>query len=188
MTATSEARLASPRTLTAAALAAAGAAGLAGAAWLTNTPMLLLAGAGIAAATLFVAAAITDARRGILPNRLLAIAAAMLAVALPAHALLTGEPARIGQALIGGAAIAAIYLLIYAGRGAGAGDVKLATLIGFHTTYLSWYLGALAALAPYLLAIPAVIYFLARRQSTRRIPFGPFLAAGHLLALAAATI
>lgn len=172
-----------------ASLAAAGAGGvLAITAAIFDQPLLLLAGASTVAIALVVLAAIHDARTGLLPNRLLAPAGALLAIALPLHALLTGDPARLGQGLLGAGIVAALYMAVYAAGGTSAGDVKLATIIGLHTAYLSWMGGAIALATPYLLAVPVVIYFAARGQAKRRIPFGPFLAAGYGVALASTAL
>lgn len=166
-------------------LAAASIGGvLAIAAAIIDQPLVLLVGAGTVAITLVVLAAIHDARTGLLPNRLLAPAGALLAIALPLHALLTVDLGRLGQGLLGAVIVAALYIAAYAAGATSAGDVKLATIIGFHTAYLSWMIGAIAIAVPYFLAVPAVIYFAARGQTKRRIPFGPFLAAGYVLSVA----
>lgn len=153
-----------------------------------DRPLLILAGAGLLAMSLIVAAAIYDGRTGLLPNRLLAPAAAVLAAALPLHALLTGDLTRLGQGLLGAGIAAAVYIAVYATGATSAGDVKLATIISFHTAYLGWTVCAIAIATPYLLAIPVVLFFVGRRLSQRRIPFGPFLAVGYLLAVGAAII
>lgn len=186
MTAATAAPAQAQRTTRRAVLAAAAVGGvLAAAAAAADQPLVLLVGAGVLAIALVVVAAFHDARTGLLPNRLLAPASAVLAAALPLHALLTGEPTRLGQGLLGAGIAAAIYLAVYATGATSAGDVKLATIVAFHTAYLGWTVCAIAIATPYLLAIPVVLFFVVRRQSQRRIPFGPFLAAGYLLAVGA---
>lgn len=161
---------------------------LTAAALLAAQPALVLVVDAIALLGLLGAAAFVDARHGRLPNRLLAPAAALLATTLPLHAIATGEPARIGQGLLGAGIAAAIYLAAWAARATGAGDVKLATIVGMFTTYLAWTSGAIALAAPYLLAIPAVIYFASKRRLRGRLPFGPYLVAGLAIATLAYAI
>ena len=127
-----------------------------------------------------VALSCSDIRRRRLPNRLTLPGAALilLVAALTGH----GRPA-----LLGAAALFAVYLVVHlaAPSALGAGDVKLAIGIGALTgAYGSavWTLAALAA--PLLTAGWAVAAVCARRGRT--VPHGPSmcLAAAASIALA----
>ena len=164
--------------------------------------MASFAGAGFAAASvafsrsaiaaltgsfiaLMGALALIDAVSRILPNRLLRPAGAIYALAVPLTSLfVTGLHPVTG--LIG--------LLAYGGRllvvnlipsGMGMGDVKLAALIGFVLGSLRleavWVAALGGVFAGGLGAVVALVAFRAGRRGT--IPYGPFLAAGAVLAV-----
>ncbi len=134
------------------------------------------AAAAIACGALVVATA-TDLERRIIPNRVvLPAAAAVLALQTASH---------LSPQWAFGAAGAAGFLLLaalaYPG-GMGMGDVKLALLIGAvlgRTTPVGLMLGLLFAFVPsaVLLAMHG------KRARKMKIPFGPFLAAGAVVAL-----
>lgn len=127
-----------------------------------------------------VAAAAIDLRLRIVPNRLLAPAAAW---AVAAAAVLA--PAELpGRALSGALAFAVLLAPALIRPGAlGMGDVKLAGMMGL-------YLGAavVPALAAAFVAGAAVgaamLVGRGRAASGRAIPFAPFLAGGGLVGLA----
>jgi leader peptidase (prepilin peptidase) / N-methyltransferase len=134
------------------------------------------AAAGIACGALVVVTA-TDLERRIVPNLVVLPAAAVVL------ALQTATHPSVEWALgaIGAAGFLFAAALAYPG-GMGMGDVKLALLIGAllgRTTPVGLMLGLLFAFVP-----SAVL--LARhgmRARKMKIPFGPFLAAGALVAL-----
>ena len=91
------------------------------------------------------------------------------------------------RALLGGLALCAFYfvlVLIYP-KGMGLGDVKLAAVLGLYLGWLGWsyvliggFLGfALGA----LVSIPLMLFKRAGRKT--KIPFGPFMLAGALIAI-----
>src|SRR5436190_17355084 len=124
-----------------------------------------------------VAVSATDVERQIIPNRIVLPAAA---VVLAANTLLhpSVEWAAAG---IGAALFLFLAALAYPG-GMGMGDVKLALLLGFalgRTVPVAMMIGMVSAL------VPSVV-LLARHGSAARkmkIPFGPFLALGGVVAL-----
>jgi leader peptidase (prepilin peptidase) / N-methyltransferase len=134
------------------------------------------AAAGIACGALVVVTA-TDLERRVVPNLVVLPAAAVVL------ALQTATHPSVEWALgaIGAAGFLFAAALAYPG-GMGMGDVKLALLIGAllgRTTPVGLMLGLLFAFVP-----SAVL--LARhgmRARKMKIPFGPFLAAGALVAL-----
>lgn len=126
-----------------------------------------------------VAVSVTDLKRRIIPNVIVLPAAA---VVLAAQTVLHPS-AEWAVAAFGAALFLFVAAVAYPG-GMGMGDVKLALLLGAmlgRSVTVALMLGMLAAL------VPAVV-LLARHGSAARkmaIPFGPFLAAGGLVALLA---
>ena len=137
-----------------------------------------------------VALAFIDARHQRLPDALTLLSYPVALVLLGAAALAVPDGGRrFVVALIGLAAAWLLFLiqaLIYP-AGIGWGDVKLSGVLGL---YLGW-LGVSALVAGlflgYLLAALAGLGLLAARRATRKsqLPFGPFLLAGTLIAIAA---
>ena len=134
------------------------------------------AAAAIACGALVVITA-TDLERRIVPNRVvLPAAAAVLALQTASH-----PSPEWALGALGAAGFLFLAVLAYPG-GMGMGDVKLALLIGALlglTTPVGLMLGLLFAFIPsaVLLARHGV------RARKMRIPFGPFLAAGAVVAL-----
>jgi len=96
-------------------------------------------------------------------------------------------------ALLRGVIAAAVLWVFYKGlalipRGMGGGDVKLAPLLGFYLGWLGWSAVAVGAFAAFLLGGIVGAALLAVRAADRksRIPFGPSMLAGALLAVFAA--
>ncbi len=122
-----------------------------------------------------------DVRR--LPNRLLAVHAAFVALGVEAAALITNDAKIAIQASVGAAvAFAVFWLLDHLRRGGlGWGDGKYVPILGAATAAISltveWWAFLIACLA-------AVIATLFRRRRTT-FPFGPWLFAGAIAALAA---
>jgi leader peptidase (prepilin peptidase)/N-methyltransferase len=139
-----------------------------------------LSGAAAVAAffcLVLVAVSATDVEHRIIPNRIVLPAAAIVLVA---NTVLHPSPVwAIGALGASGFLFAAA--LAYP-KGMGMGDVKLALLMGAalgKTVSVALMLGMVAALVPGL-------YLLARHGSAARkmrIPFGPFLALGSVVAL-----
>jgi len=89
------------------------------------------------------------------------------------------------RALLGAVAYGGVFLVIafIAPRGLGMGDVKLTALIGLVMGSLGLgYVGVAAGAAILLGGIGGVAALLAGRGRKTAIPFGPFLAAGALVA------
>jgi leader peptidase (prepilin peptidase) / N-methyltransferase len=138
--------------------------------------------AGAAALAWLVALSAYDIRERRLPNVLtLPGAAAVLIVAVVAG---RGMPA-----LLGGAALFALYLVVHLAAPAamGAGDVKLALGVGALTGAFGvdvWLLAALGA--PLMTAGLAVVAVVWRAEST--VPHGPSMCAATTVALALAVL
>jgi leader peptidase (prepilin peptidase)/N-methyltransferase len=134
--------------------------------------------AGFTACTLVVLAAV-DLERGIIPNRIVLPATAIVLLAQ-----LALFPAQAVEWLLAAAAVSLALLIPRLIRPAwmGMGDVKLALLLG---AALGWeVLGAL--LIACLSIFPVALIVLIRGGASARkstLPFGPFLAFGALVAL-----
>ena len=143
--------------------------------------------AGIVAPFLgvMVALAVIDLRNRVLPNRIvypsLVIAAAAIAVGAVFDGGVDAARAAIGFAAYGGSLL--LLALIYP-AGLGMGDVKLVALIGLVLGSLSLAHVAVAAgvgfAAGGVFGIGALLVRRAGRKT--QIPFGPFLAAGAVVA------
>ncbi|MEU1385221.1 MULTISPECIES: A24 family peptidase [unclassified Nonomuraea] len=142
-------------------------------AWLAGPPYAGLALAG-------TALAVIDWRTSLLPDAITLPAYPIIALTL----LPTGELPR---ALLGAAALAAVYGLLWFARPAamGLGDVKLAGLIGMAAAAMSWQAWVAAAFAGQVLgALYAVALLLTGRGDRHtQFPFGPFMLLGAFVAL-----
>lgn len=133
---------------------------------------------------LMVALAIIDLRHRIIPNRvvypsLLAFAAYIVVVGL------AGGGLDVIRAGIGMLAYGGVLLLvaIVSPKGMGMGDVKLAALIGLVLGSVGLRYMTVAGGAGVLLGgVGAIVALIAGASRKHAIPFGPFLAAGALVA------
>jgi leader peptidase (prepilin peptidase)/N-methyltransferase len=138
-------------------------------------------------AAISIALALIDIDVHRLPDALTLPSYPIAAVLLTAGALAAHEPFNLARAAIGGAALFALYAVLWFvyPRGMGLGDVKLAGVLGMYLGYLSW--GALAVGAFFGFALGGVvgITLMAIGRATRKskIPFGPFMLAGALAAV-----
>jgi leader peptidase (prepilin peptidase)/N-methyltransferase len=164
--------------LLSAVLFAAGA-GRFGADWVLPAYLLLFAA--------LVAISAVDLQLQIIPNRIVypAIFASVPLLALAAWG--DHEPSDLVRALLGGAAAWTALLLIHiiSPGGMGFGDVRLSFLLGMFLGWLGYayvmlglFLGFLAGSVIGLLLVGLRI-----RKRTDHVPFGPFLAAGAILAI-----
>jgi leader peptidase (prepilin peptidase)/N-methyltransferase len=143
----------------------------------------LTADAAVAAffCAVLVAISATDVERRIIPNRIvLPAAAVVLAANTMLHPSVEWTVAGLGAALF-----LFVAALAYPG-GMGMGDVKLALLLGVmlgRTVPVAMMVGMLSAI------VPSVVLFARHGSAARkmRIPFGPFLAFGGIVALFAGT-
>ncbi len=131
-----------------------------------------------------VALAVIDARTKRLPNRLvypsLAVAAPYLLVARLAGAGVDLLDALIGMLAYGGGLF---VVALVAPKGMGMGDVKLAALMGLVLGSLGLeYVAVAAGLGILLGGVGAVVALVAGAGRKQAMPFGPFLAAGAILA------
>jgi len=83
--------------------------------------------------------------------------------------------------LIAAVALGVLFLVLALAGGMGLGDVKLVPVIGLASPTLA--IAVLAPLAAFVLGGVVSVVVLARRGRGARIPFGPFLLAGYVVAL-----
>jgi leader peptidase (prepilin peptidase)/N-methyltransferase len=122
-----------------------------------------------------------------LPRQVIYVSAAIGGVLLVAGALVEREPERIGWAALGGAigvvALGAIHLAVP--HGMGLGDVRLAGLLGLHLGWLSIGHVPLGLFLGFVFGAVVGVAMIAVGRAGRRtaLPFGPFLAAGTIVAV-----
>lgn len=95
-------------------------------------------------------------------------------------AALSGDWPLAGQAALGGAALGGFYLAAAVFGDLGLGDVKLAAILGVTLAYSSWTAFLWGGTIGLILALPHALWI---RGQGRRIPLGPYMVAGAVLAL-----
>ena len=139
-----------------------------------------------------VVAAVIDLEHRIIPNRLTLRLPLVLLPLLVLAAAVDGDWHGLTRALIAAIAIpgfmfalSELFRLVRGKQGIGMGDVKFAISIGLVVGYLGgWHL-VVFAYATIISALGIVVaLMLARRANlATRIPFGPYLAVGALVAI-----
>ena len=128
-----------------------------------------------------------DLREFRLPREITYTAFVLGAIALVIAALVNDEPERIWQAALGaGIALAVMGLIYVASRGQmGDGDVRLAPLLGLYLGYLNPGIVPVGLFLGFLLGAVIGVVAMAVGKAGRKtaLPFGPFLAAGTVLAV-----
>ena len=133
-------------------------------------------------AAVSVALTLIDLDTSRLPNAIVLPSYIVGAVLLGASAILTGDVESLLGALIGAAALFAVYfaLVLVSRGGMGFGDVKLAGVLGLFLGWLGWGELAVGAFAAFFLGgIFGVALLLVRRAGRKsKIPFGPWMLLG----------
>ena len=137
----------------------------------------MIAPSALVALTGTLVAATVDARTGLIPDTLTRTIALVALVCAAATGVV---PLACGGAYAVGGALLALHLLTR-GSGLGLGDVKLGTAIGIGFGPVA---GLIALGAAFVLGGAYASWLLATHRARRRdaLRFGPFLAAGTLLA------
>jgi leader peptidase (prepilin peptidase)/N-methyltransferase len=122
-----------------------------------------------------------------LPREITYTAFGLSSVAIVIAALVNDEPERIWQALLGAGIALAIMGGIYlvSRGGMGDGDVRLAPLLGLHLGYLNPGIVPIGLFLGFLIGAVVGVVMMATSKAGRKtaLPFGPFLAAGTVLAV-----
>jgi leader peptidase (prepilin peptidase)/N-methyltransferase len=141
---------------------------------------LYLAAVGIALALIDL-----DCKR--LPDALTLPSYPVAIVLLGIAALLGSDSGDWTRALLGGAAMFAVYFALCFAypAGMGFGDVKLSGVLGLYTAWLGWGAWAVGLFLGFLLGGVFGIALIATRKGGRKtaVPFGPFMLLGALLAV-----
>jgi leader peptidase (prepilin peptidase) / N-methyltransferase len=123
-----------------------------------------------------------------LPDPLTASAYVGTLCLLAAAALATHHPGQLGRAVLAGAGLASLYLimLFVSPASIGPGDGKLAASVGTALGWLGWGALVTGALACFMAASLFAIALLALRRArlSDHIAFGPFILLGALAAIA----
>ena len=131
--------------------------------------------------------AVVDLQHRLLPNRVVLPALAAGTALLLLAALADGAWDALLRAVLGAAALFAVYLVLalVSPGGLGMGDVKLAALVGLYLGWLGWAAVVLGALAGFVVqALVALVLLAARRIGLRgELPFGPAMLAGAALVI-----
>lgn len=122
-----------------------------------------------------------------LPREITYTAFVLGSIALVVAALVNDEPERIWQAYLGaGIALAIMGAIYLASRGGmGEGDVRLAPLLGLYLGYLNPGIVPVGLFLGFLLGAVVGVAMMAIGKGGRKtaLPFGPFLAAGTVIAV-----
>lgn len=155
-------------------------------AWL-RVDLLILRFAWFCLAVLGSALIVSDLTLRRLPNLLVLAAFAIGLASAVVDSIASGAVTGLFRGIAGAAALFFIYLVLHllSRGGMGAGDVKLAGVLGLFLGQLSWlhlYWGSAIA---FLLGGTAALLVLATGRGTRKsaIPFGPFMVTGAFAAL-----
>ncbi len=101
---------------------------------------------------------------------------------------MTGDLDALWRGLLGAAAYfggATLLWLLVRGRGFGAGDVKLAPVLGLYTTFISWEVLGQAVFATAMIGgvIAIALIALGRAGMKTELPYGPPMILGAWLAI-----
>lgn len=144
-------------------------------------------GVWLIVATLLLALAIYDARWQLLPNRIVAALSASTVVFVVLLAIGQGDPSILLGSSWGGLVIGGLFYLLHQmskGRWIGGGDVKIGFALGAIAGGLAnaFLLVFAASLLGTLYACTVAIITRKPLNGATKVPFGPFLIAGALIA------
>ena len=144
-------------------------------------PAYLVLAAGL------VALSLIDLDTFLLPNRIVYPLTVVVVALFGVAAIVGDDSAAFVRALIGGGATFAVFLGLHlvSPRGMGFGDVKLSFVLGVALGWVSGPTVFLGMFLAFLLGSVVGILLIVTKVRSRRdhVPFGPFLAAGTVLAL-----
>lgn len=153
------------------------------------TAQLLEVVAYVVLAVASIALTVIDIRTRRLPDRIVLPTFVVLLLLFAGASVSSADTSALLRALIGAAAMMALYLLIslLSGGGMGFGDVKLAAVLGLATAWVGWDALVIGTAAAFLLGGFLALILLVLRRADRRsaVPFGPWMLAGAWLGILA---
>lgn len=137
---------------------------------------------------LTVALIVTDLEEFRIVDRLNIPGTAILAVALVGVGAIEGEWASLLRAFGGAAAYfagASILFILARGRGFGAGDVKLAVVLGLYTAFLGWSVLGWAVFGTAIIGGVVAVFMVLGGAASRKseLPYGPPMILGAWAAI-----
>lgn len=146
------------------------------------------AGAVWLAAGVWLAA--TDIRTGLLPTRVIWLAAGAVWALYAAASLVEAEPAGLIGAALGAAMCGAILAAVHFAHppSMGFGDVRLSVLNGLLCGWWGWQAALLGLTAGFALAVPEALVVIVRQGIRASRPLGPYLVAGTAAVVAWAIV
>ena len=145
-----------------------------------------LAAFGVLAAGLLLLSVI-DIERFLLPNVIVYPLTLVTAALLVIASLVDDDGSALLRAIVASAVTGAAFALLHRlfPAGLAAGDVKLAVVLGLGTGWLGWGEVFLAFFVAFVLGafVAGALVVSRRRHRSDPVPFGPFLAAGTLVAI-----
>lgn len=139
---------------------------------------------------ILIALAVIDMSEHRLPDRMTGALALVTSLGLGMATLAESHELNLRRAFIGAVVLGSGYLvlaLMGAGSGMGLGDVKLAPSLGALTAWFGWDTWASGAALAFLLGgMWGVVLLIRGRGLKSRMPFGPFMVAGAVIALISA--
>jgi leader peptidase (prepilin peptidase)/N-methyltransferase len=155
-------------------------------AWFTIEPLITRA-AWLALAVLAAALMVSDLTLHRLPNPLVFTAGLIGLGAFLPQAAVDQDWDPLLRAMTGSIALFLIYLAlnIVSRGGMGAGDVKLAGVLGLYLAHTSWWALYIGTAAAFIAggAAGALLLLLKRANRKSALPFGPFMLMGAFVAL-----
>lgn len=124
-----------------------------------------------------------DATTGKLPDRLTLPSYPILVILLSAAEAASANQGSTVRAATAAALLVALFFVSALMRGVGLGDVKLAGLLGLVLGFRSWMTVYTGMLAAFVLAAIFVLFRVVQGQTRERLPLGPFLVVGTMVAV-----
>lgn len=148
---------------------------------------LLIAAACLWFAAISIALALIDLDTFRLPNAIVLPSYVVIGVLLGAAAVVSGDWGALVRSLIGLASLWLFYFAVMVIRpdGMGAGDVKLAGVVGMVLAWFGWATFVVGAIAAFFVGAVFGLAVIALRRGGRRteIPFGPWMLIGAWIGL-----
>lgn len=135
-----------------------------------------------------IALSAIDIDTKLLPKKIVYPSGAALVLILSISAIVSHDYHRIRDSVIVGIAYSGFLFIVWfasGGKAMGYGDVRLALFLGFAMGYYGYIVGYMGMLASFAIGSFVGIAIAAITQGGRKmkIPFGPFLAAGTIIAI-----